>query len=63
VRSKAKPGDFSKSGAPTDRSSSVRWKSGYKGKRGGANRSGPRPFGNRPGGKRTGGFSSGKKRS
>ena len=47
VRSKPRPGSSAKSGAPTDRSSSVGWKSAYKGK---------------PGGKRTDGASGGKKR-
>jgi 23S rRNA pseudouridine2605 synthase len=75
---KPKPGGFSKSGVPTDRPSSVGWKSGYKSKPSGSGpkRTGPRPFANRPGGKsgtpadrsssvgwkRTGGFSGGKKR-
>jgi 23S rRNA pseudouridine2605 synthase len=41
-----------KSGAPSDRSSSVGWKSGYKAKPGGTKRTGSRPGGNRPGGKK-----------
>jgi hypothetical protein len=48
VRSKPHPGSSAKSGAPTDRSSSVGWKSAYKGK---------------PSGKRPGGAPGGKKRT